>query len=105
MSNDDNRKYINRAVCDDGFHRMDDGTCMPGLTHPKLSDKQWKQYKSLLEITDEYGKYAISTSVYENDRINLVVTNTQSGVTKVFSQMPGEIGWEEQYFLDITFTH
>ena len=58
MSNDDNRKYINRAVCPDGFHRMDYGICMPGLTHPKLSHKQWKQYKSLLEITDEYGKYA-----------------------------------------------
>ena len=57
MANTGEYKYINRAVCPDGFHRMENGTCMPGLTHPILSHKQMNQYNSLMEITDKYGKY------------------------------------------------
>jgi len=51
------------------------------------------------------NKYAISTMQNRNERILLVVTNTETGVTKGFIEGENRYGWKELEELRITFNH
>ena len=56
-ANYSNDKYLNQSVCPPGFHRMDNGTCMPGHIHPKINKKQMEQYHALLSVTEKHNQY------------------------------------------------
>ena len=58
-------------------------------------------------LENDYGKYAIATAQIGDDTplFRLIVTNTETGVTKVYRTPSGMDGWIEDTGLAKTFTH
>jgi hypothetical protein len=77
----------------DDFDDMDDQSS--GTTNVDVS------------LENDYGKYAIATAQSGGDSqlFKLIVTNTETGVTKVYRTPNGMDNWEEVTGLATTFTH
>ena len=58
-------------------------------------------------LENDYGKYAIATAQIGDDTplFRLIVTNTETGVTKVYRTPSGMNEWIEDTSLATTFTH
>ena len=58
-------------------------------------------------LQNDYGKYAIATAQIGGDTslFRLIVTNTETGVTKVYRTPVGMDNWIEDTALATTFTH